>query len=426
MSSMTGARYVVETAAERLAREQRQEWERYVAARGEVEALRAEAQAYRSVYGDRIAKVPAGKAAKPGQSPARIAAATGELRELVRRERETLRASVGAASRSDVSGLLAASGAAASVTATRTWDDSVVTPAADAPAVGTAMPSDRPAGVDAEPDSGAVDRTEKVIARRRAAAERAADLVSRLPAATPGETRAACAEAAAEIAGGATDGRARLLLVDLEKRVRAEQRTDEQVERVRRELLAVAAPLETVTGDEPAKLRARIGRLIEQRVTGVPDGLRAEADAALDRADKARRRRAVANAMRTQLADLGYQVAEGFETGLADSGVAFAAMGDRGGYGVKVLLDPDQPVIRTQVVRAASTHAAQADDIGAERKFCDDYDVMTRRMRKQGVEVAEAARQAPGKRPVQAVADEFVPARAASGARQQQQREQKL
>ncbi|WP_229075940.1 hypothetical protein [Actinoplanes sp. DH11] len=420
MSSMTGARYVVETAAERLAREQRQEWERYVVARGEVEALRAEAQAYRSVYGNRIAKVPAGRQAKPKQSPARIAAATAELRELARRERDTLRDAVSAASRSDVSGLLAAGPAVPdAATGARVWDDTVVAPA---PA---AAPAEKTVPAVAVPDRAAEERTRRNAERRQAAAGRAADLVSRLPAATPAQTRAACVAAAAEIAGGASDGRARLLLVDLEKRVREEQRAEGVVDRARRELQAVAAPLETVTGEEPDRLRARIERLVEQRVTEVPDGLRAEVDAVVERADRARRRRAVANALRTELADLGYQVAEGFETRLADAGVAYAGMSDGRGYGVKVLLDRDDPVIRTQVVRARSTHVAPADDVGAERKFCDDYDVVTRRMRKQGVEVAEMARQEPGRRPVQAVADEFVPVRAAHAARQQQ-REQTL
>ncbi|BCJ39763.1 hypothetical protein GCM10010168_77810 [Actinoplanes ianthinogenes] len=410
MSSMTGARYVVETAAERLAREQRAEWERYVQARGELEAVRAEAEAYRSVYGDRIAKVPAGRQARPKHSPAKIAATTGELRELARREREALRSAVSAASRSDVSGLLAAGPAAEAVSTTRTWDDSVLEKAPE-PVRTT--------------DGSAARRTEKRAARRKADAERAADLVSRLPAGAPAETRAACAAAAAEIAGGASEIRVRLLLTDLEKRVRDAQRDDEQVGRARRELLAVAAPLETVPGEEADRLRARIQRLIAERVLEVPDGLRAEADTVVDRADRARRRKAMANALRTKLTDLGYQVTEGFETRLAGDGVAYAGMGDGRGYGVKVLLDQDNPVVRTQVVRARSTHAGAADDAGAERKFCDDYDVLLRSMRKEGVEVADVARQEPGKRPVQAVADEFIPAKAAQ-ARQHQHRERTL
>ncbi|GAA4609025.1 hypothetical protein BJY16_007128 [Actinoplanes octamycinicus] len=405
MSSMTGARYVVETAAERLAREQRAEWERYVQARGELEAIRAEADAYRSVYGDRIAKVPAGRQARPKHSPAKIAATTGELRELARKERDALRAAVSAASRSDVSGLLAAGPAAEAAGTTRTWDDSVV---------------ERTPEPVRTSDGSAERRTEKLAARREADAERAADLVSRLPAGAPAETRAACAAAAAEIAGGASPIRTRLLLTDLEKRVRDTQRAEEEVDRARRELLAIAAPLETVPGEEAERLRARIGRLIAERVREVPDGMRAEADEVVDRADRARRRKAVANALRTKLADLGYQVAEGFETRLAGDGVAYAGMSDGRGYGVKVLLDRDNPVVRTQVVRARSNHAGAADDAGAERKFCDDYDVLLRAMRKEGVQVAEVARQAPGTRPVQAVADEVIPAGTAQRSTQQQ------
>jgi hypothetical protein len=408
MSSMTGATYVVETAAEILAREQRVEWERYVQARGDLEAVRAEAEAYRSVYGSRIAKVAAGKQARPKHSPARIAATAGELRELARRERAALRTAVSAASRSDVSGLLAAGPAAETVTPARTWDDTVVEEV------------QRP-----ERDTRADDRTERIAARRRADTERAADLISRLPAETPEETRAACAAATTEIAGDASPVRTRLLLVDLEKRVRDEIRADEQVARARGTLLAIAAPLETVTGEEADRLRERIERLVAERVLEVPDGLSAEAAAVVERADRARRRRSVANALRTELADLGYQVAEGFETRLAADGVAFAGMTDKDGYGVKVLLDRDNPVVRTQVVRAKSTHAAATEDVGAERKFCDDYEVILRRMRKQGVEVADVARQAPGKRPVQSVADEFVPAKAAQAGRRQH-REQSL
>ncbi|MEU8026876.1 hypothetical protein AB0B88_32225, partial [Micromonospora haikouensis] len=129
MSGFTGARYVVETAAERLAREQRAQWQQFVQVRGELEALRAEAEAYRSVYGSRISRVAAGARARPQHSPRRIAAATAEVALLVGRERERLRTEVLAASRQDVSGLLAAPAAGATQPARprRQWDERTVT-----------------------------------------------------------------------------------------------------------------------------------------------------------------------------------------------------------------------------------------------------------------------------------------------------------
>ncbi|MGC4806424.1 hypothetical protein [Micromonospora sp. DT233] len=405
MSGITGARYVVETPAERLAREQRAQWQQFVQARGELEALRAEADAYRSVYGRRIGRVAAGARARPGHSPDRIASATAEVSLLVERERERLREQVRAAAQEDIGGLLAApatTGTAPASTTRRRWDDRTVAE----PAPPAAPP----------PDTGAQER-------RRVRAARAAELLSRLPATAPDDVRAPCVAAVAEIASGAPASRAQLLLRDLEHRVRAQRRVEERIALARRDLTALAAPLETVPGAAAARLREQVARLVAERADRVPDGLRAAADEVVGQADRARRRKAVADAVRVGLTDLGYRVDEGFDTALAGTGVAYAAMdGDRG-YGVKVLLDHDSPVLRTQVVRGGGTPADRSDDAAAERKFCDDYEVLKRRVRRNGIPIDQFGQVDPGQRAVQVVADEVIPARS-SGAAGQQQRKQ--
>ncbi|WP_431912736.1 hypothetical protein [Micromonospora carbonacea] len=410
MSGITGARYVVETAAERLAREQRAQWQQFVQVRGELEALRAEAEAYRSVYGSRISRVAAGARARPQHSPRRIAAATADVALLVGRERERLRTEVLAASRQDVSGLLAAPAAGAGRPAARPrrqWDERTV----------------------AEPDTRQRDDTATRAAparadaaaqeQHRARATRAAELLSRLPAATPDEVRAPCAAAVAEIAAGAPPSRAHLLLRDLAERVTAQQRAEERVALARRDLLTIAAPLETVPGDAATRVRKRVARLVADRVDHVPDGLRAEADEVVAQADRARRRKAVADAVRVGLTDLGYRVGDGFDTALAGAGVAYAAMDGDTGYGVKVLLDRDDPVIRTQVVRAGSARAERTEDAAAEQKFCDDYEVIKRRVRRAGIPIDQFGQVDPGRQAVQVVADEMIPAQAHRAAGQQ-------
>ncbi|MFF3855934.1 hypothetical protein [Micromonospora sp. NPDC002575] len=408
MSGITGARYVVETAAERLAREQRAQWQQFVQVRGELEALRAEAEAYRSVYGSRISRVAAGARARPHHSPRRIAAATADVALLVGRERERLRTEVLAASRQDVSGLLAAptTGATRPARPRRQWDER--TDAGPDPR----QRDDAAARARARDDAAAQERL-------RARATRAAELLSRLPAATPDEVRAPCAAAVAEIAAGAPASRAHLLLRDLEERVTAQQRAEERVALARRDLLTIAAPLETVPGEAAARLRRRVARLVADRADHVPDGLRAEADEVVAQADRARRRKAVADAVRVGLTDLGYRVGDGFDTALAGTGVAYAAMDGDTGYGVKVLLDRDDPVIRTQVVRAGGARAARFDDADAERKFCDDYEVIKRRVRRAGIPLDQFGQVDPGRQAVQIVADEMIPAQAHRAAGQQ-------
>ncbi|MEU8328758.1 hypothetical protein [Micromonospora sp. NPDC048839] len=416
MSAMTGGRYVVETAAEQLAREQRAQWQQFVQARGELAALRAEADAYRSVYGSRIAKIPAGAKARPDQSPRRIATATADVALLVRGERDKLRDAVLAAARGDTGGLLGALPTPATSQASRRqWDDSLAqAPARSSETVSTATST---AGTGAAPDAEA--------ARHQAArADRAAHLFARLPASTPEEVRRSCAEAVAEISTGTTASRGHLLLRDLERRVRAQARAEERIVQVRRDLLTVAAPLETVPGEAAEKLRQQIERLVAERVEHVPDGLRAEAAAIVEQADRARRRKAVADVLRVGLTDLGYQVDEGFETRLAGTGLAYAAMSGDTGYGVKVLLDHDDPVVRTQVVRTGGIRASTSEDKAAEQKFCDDYQVVRRRARRDGIPIEEIGRREPGERPVQVVADTAIPA--ASRRANEQRREQQL
>jgi hypothetical protein len=422
MSGGTGAGYRVETPAERRLREQRAALARYATAEAELAALRAEAQAYRSRYGKVVARVPAGGRLNRDPDPAAVDAATQAATELVRHHRAQLRAAVATAARQAVADLLATRPAAGRSRpgAARGPDHSA--PPATVPA-GAASPSlagATPTGGGERPPAPPADAPQ----RRAELADRATELLARLPGSASEPVRRRCEQTAAEVARTGSPTRAQLLLSDLSEQVRTQTERAAAVERTQVQLARLVALLDTLPGPDADPLRDRIGQLVRDRAERLPDGLAAEVEARLAQVDAGRRRRVVADALRMSLDELGYDVGDGFETALATAGNAVAALPHAPGYGLKVLLDRDRAVLRTQVVRAASRGGGPEQDTGAERAFCRDYPTLLERLAAKGVSTERLGTYPPGTVPVQAVADALIPQRAgAAGADQRRERE---
>jgi hypothetical protein len=418
LSGITATRYVVESAEQRQRREQRAEWERFASARAELVALRAEAASYRSTYGPSIAAVPAAPRARPTSSVRRLQAATAEVQATLARHRPLLRESVAAAAQRDVGRLLAAA-----VTAPAPAEAVVGRPAGSTSVASATRPDQQTQDQQTQDQQTQDQQTQDQRAQDQRAQQRRADLVrragaqlARLPADTPDRTRSACEQAVAEIGTTGSEARVRLLLEDLAQRVRRAGQASERAAAARRALQQLAARLEAVTDGSAAgssQVQAELDAALAEPEPTVPDGLAARVAGVVEQADRAHRRRVVAAALSVSLADLGYQVAEGFETVLAGEGVAYAAMPKAEGYGLKVLLDRGQDTIRTQVVRSAAASPDPSGDAAAEQTFCDEYGTLLGRLRRHGVDPTALAATPPGQVPVQRVTESVLPAAAA-------------
>ncbi|ONI84536.1 hypothetical protein ALI22I_28700 [Saccharothrix sp. ALI-22-I] len=407
MSGITAVTYVVESKDEQRRRRQREEWERYSARRAELSALRAEADAYRTVFGAEVAKIPAAPRARPGSAPERIAAAAEETGELVAKHRERLRESVAVAAKRE---------------ALRTVAAAVPVPAADqGERVATGKFTRKPTA-DEERERELRARSERV---RQGLVDKATEQLARLPAYAPEQTRIACTQAVAELSTTPSEARARLLLADLVGRVRREVEAEQDVQETHTALEALSARLEAVAPADSAGLRQEIAALLRARARKVPEALPGRVTALVDAADRAHRRKQVAAALRLSLEDLQYQVTEGFETVLAAEGFAYASLPDRPGYGVKLLLDAGQDKIRTQVVRSERLRPDGTADADAEQGFCAQYPTLLSRLRKHGVEPGDPGLRPPGQGTVAPVAEELIPA-AETGRHESHQRRQEM
>lgn len=406
MSGGTGASYRVESAAEVRLRRQRVALAEYAAIEAELVALRAEAAAYRSVYGRSVGKVAAPPRLPPDPEPEAVDAATATLASTVQQERQRLAAASAAAAQRAVRGMLPDRAPELPAQPDTGPLSAPVTRRDDREAVPAG--SERPSGWE-HPGAGGIAPGTDSPGQREAMVERATGLLARLPADTAAGVRRTCERAAAAV-GAASAARARLLLSDLAERVGAETRRAGAVRRAAADLARLGAAVSTLPpGNEAERLRQRIAQLAQDGVDRIPEELAAGVTAAIARADRDRERKAVADALRLGLGELGYEVTLGFETALAREGVAFAALPHARGYGVKVLLDGDRPVLRTQVVRGAGAGGDPAEDAAAEQGFCEDYPTLLARLARHGIGTAELGRYPPGAVPVQAVSDRLLP-----------------
>jgi hypothetical protein len=353
----------------------------------ELSELQAEADMWRTVYGEAITTIPTAARLGFNLEPAVIDVATGKVRTLIELYRAELRQSVRQAAQRLVGALLSA-------------------PVVEQPTVEEGPDLPEPTTEQAN-HTGAEQRARQE--RLASLVTRAADLLSRLPATSSAQVRGLCERAVAEVAGATSEGRARLVLADLSARIRAETARATAIHHAQVELADLLARLDTAPAGVGDELRERLRGLAAARPERVPDGLAVEVDTLLVEVDRQRQRRATADALRLTLDELGYDVSEGFETTLATQGVSYARLPRADGYGLKVLLDRDQAVLRTRVVRRSGAGHDLRADIAAEELFCQDYPGLLDRLTRHGVATQELGRYPPGTVEVQTVEDRLIP-----------------
>ncbi|MFF2367861.1 hypothetical protein ACFVU0_34815 [Streptomyces sp. NPDC058122] len=398
MSSMGAASYRVETPEEIEARRRRAARERYRQAAVRHAALVTETAACRTAHGRTVS------ALRRSSEPSRHATADALEAAAERLETEA----------SHARGLLDAQ------LAQVFRDELTALVARPAPRV-TRRESTARTGMAGEQAEAARSRErEESAERHRVLAERAADLLARLPTGTPAPMRERCAEDARQAVSAAGEEKARRILISLEDRVRAAERTRSAVEAAAEQAAALLARLEDVPGAQAAELADRLTAVIEDGRTQVPHDLVAEAERAVEEADTERARRIAARALAQVLADLDYHVAEGFETALVDRGTAHAALPGDTGYGLKILFDRGSSVLRHIVVRDAEADGGQSADRRAQRTFCDALPSLVAGLGQYHVRLRTGETEEPGQRPVPHVGAGVVPRRERGGGQERE------
>jgi hypothetical protein len=387
MSSVTVAQYRVETEAEQQLRLRQAARARFATAAAELAAVAAEADGYRAVYGERIGRVPGSPWLAESAGATEIDAATDELQSRTQRHRARLAEQLSAAVGEQMTGFLA-----------------VAPPRSAAPA-GPVRAADS-----AKATAMAVEAARRRAGERRAnLAERAGAQLKRLPGTADPELRRWCEQAAAEVVHASSEQRARLVLDDLEARVRQSVEETTAIAGTAAALAELAIKLEPVPGPAALELRRRIEGHIADRARSLPPELPAQVARLIAEADRARHRRIAANAVRASLLELGYDVGEGFDTALLDRGAAYASHPDSSDHGIKLLLDDGDAVVRTQVVRRRGAAGGPDADVEAERHFCARYPALVGRMAHHGVEMGPPRTVEPGAVRLPQVDEDAIP-----------------
>jgi hypothetical protein len=398
MSSMGAASYRVETPEEIEARRRRAARERYNRAAVRHAALVAETAACRTAHGRAVSALRRASAPPARATADDWEAAAERLDAEAAHARGLLDAQLTQVFRDELTAL-----------ATR-----------PAPRVTRREYTTR-AGVTSEQAEAARAREAKEsVERRRALAERAADLLARLPVGTPAPVRERCAADAREVASSAGEDKARRILASLEERLRSAEQTRRAVEAAAEQAAALMARLEDVPGALVTELADRLTAVIEEGRAEVPADLVTAVGRAVDEADGERARRIAARALGKVLADLDYHVGEGFETALVDQGTAHAALPGDTGYGLKVLFDRGSSVLRHIVVRDAEADGGESADRRAQRTFCDALPALVAGLGQYHVRLGPGDLEEPGGRPVPRVGAGVVPRREHGGGRERE------
>lgn len=392
MSGPKGGSYeVVDTAAQRRARELQQAREEEVRAVSTWRATAARVAASRKAHGqviDAMPSPPPSAAADAAAVRARAAALTSGARQV----RERLDQQVKTAAASALHRHLEDTGLLTTIALTPA-------PVASAPAARNAAPVTAavPPAKDAD-----------VAARVRRQLEHLP------PDADPGDVDRAV-NLAAQVDQATSQWRAELLLDALEKAVdRAVARTAE-AQRVADREHAVAAELTVllnrlagVDGATATELRATIIRASKDRLQEVPFGLVDAVSSVLQLARAEADQRLVARLMRDGLAELGYRLGPEFDAELHTSGVAFAGA-PGSAYGVKIRLEQGTARFSAQVVKPDDRARSHQEDETAEQTFCTDFTALVDYTRAHGLHTDVNIRVAAGAVDVQQVPATHIP-----------------
>ncbi|MFJ1546089.1 hypothetical protein [Streptomyces sp. NPDC088246] len=262
----------------------------------------------------------------------------------------------------------------------------------------------------AEASAGAADRVAAGAAAREETEQVLARVLARLLPDCTEADRASTRDAAARTAGAATSGEASTWLVELRLRVqqantRAEARRREVDEAVR--LLHV---LESGRGAVVEAIRDQLGEVVAGR--GILDEpLRRQVVACRSAVAQQAEQRYVIATVTDALADMGYQVSEGFETLTVSAGALRLTRGEWSEHAVNLVVDQEHGELRTAVVRTAvgDDDDASRVDVEREEQWCESFRRLRDRLAQAGLDTEVQVATAPGEIPVPLVASPAAP-----------------
>jgi hypothetical protein len=145
----------------------------------------------------------------------------------------------------------------------------------------------------------------------------------------------------------------------------------------------------------------RAGRIIKL------DEVRSRLQAVLDlerTEDQSRRRR---KAVLDSLAELGYEVQDGLETGIVEGGRLVIRKPHEPEYGVELSINDDSSLVQTALVRYAADQVSSADQLDRDRKredaWCGEYSQWKDQLRKYGWETTFRLKIPAGEHPVKLI-----------------------
>lgn len=395
MSGPKGGSYRVVSAEELRRRALARARQRLEAARSAHGALRADVEAGRRLYGDRVPAAPGEPTIEDERDPESVEAAARELERRVAAAERPLR-EVLAECRADA----------------------------------------MTAALDLGPVDGSVSAEEVVRAHRRRretrderAGEGATDtlvadiarVLRRLDADADEETQVRLASQAEAVVAATSPARAQDLLDllrDEVMRVSREMRARREREQ---DLDELESRLHGLDGDEAAAARSTLAAARRSEVA--LEELRAMVDRVVAAAENAADRAFVLAQATKALASLGYEVDQGFETLVVEDGYAHVRRAAWPGYAVRVRAATDPARLNFNVVRASDREASDQRDLEVEEEWCADLGHLLVDLEGRGVEVRLDRTTPAGAQPVQTVAaEELGGSRRAGGRRRLRER----
>ncbi|WP_037673023.1 hypothetical protein [Streptomyces globisporus] len=276
--------------------------------------------------------------------------------------------------------------------------------------------ADRSEASSAEP-SGADDPRDGDEAAREDVGQALARVLSRLLPDCGEDGRADARAAAARVAGAATLDEARTWLTETRLRVQRANTAAEAARHEAGEAIELLHDLEDLrsTGETDVdSVRALLTEVVSGRRT-LDESLRRRAADCRAAAEAEAEQRYVVNTVTDALADLGYQVGEGFETLTAADGALRLSRSEWPEHAVNLAIDRQGGQMRTAVVRTAAGHGDDDAHIDVEREeqWCRDFHELRGRLAQAGLKTDVQVAVPPGQVPVPLVVAPAAPDRRA-------------
>jgi hypothetical protein len=254
---------------------------------------------------------------------------------------------------------------------------------------------------DAEPEpgpsaaAGAWDREPLLADMRR--------IVVRLALEVGEAQREAVAAAAQRVAGAPSRTEARNRLGDLRVRV---ERANAAAAAARAQAVEAAGLLQPLgqAGASAEPLRAALREVVAARRLLTPQ-LAEEARQVAATLQRAADRAYVRSSIEASLTELGYEVDEGFQTGIPVDGVLQVRRSEWTAHGVRMILDGEKQQLRATVVRTAAAGSWDEDRVDVEREtqWCATLGKLEASLAEKGIAYGIRSLTEPGSRSVPVV-----------------------